>query len=59
MREDLDKEKRSLTRAWSKREKQLGIVMDNMSGMFGDVQALSGGAIEGIASLELEDSEES
>jgi len=57
MREDLEKEKRALTRAWSKREKHLGIVMDNMSGMFGDVQALSGGAIESIDLLELEEVE--
>lgn len=55
MREDLEKEKRALTKYWSKRDKQLGLVMDNMSGMFGDVQALSGGAIEGIESLELEE----
>jgi len=58
MREDLEKEKRALTKYWSKRDKQLGLVMDNMSGMFGDVQALSGGAIEDIASLELENTTE-
>lgn len=58
MREDLEKEKRALTKYWNKRDKQLGIVMDNMSGMFGDVQALSGGAIESIDSLELEEDQE-
>ncbi|WP_269538045.1 DUF2130 domain-containing protein [Cerasicoccus fimbriatus] len=54
MREDLDKEKRALTKYWGKREKQLGLVLDNMAGMFGDVQALSGGAIKSIDSLELD-----
>ena len=58
MREDLEKEKRALTRSWSKREKQLGLVLDNMSGMFGDVQALSGGAIDSIDALELDELEE-
>lgn len=55
MREDLEKEKRALTKYWSKREKQLGLVMDNMSGMFGDVQALSGNALETIDALELDE----
>jgi len=58
MKEDLEKERRAMTKYWSKRDKQLGLVMDNMSGMFGDVQALSGGAIESIASLELEEETE-
>jgi hypothetical protein len=57
MKEDLDKEKRALNKYWSKRDKQLGLVMENMSGMFGDVQALSGGAIESIAPLELDEPE--
>lgn len=55
MREDLDKERRSITRQWNKREKQLGVVIDNMSGMFGDVQGLSGGAITAIPGLELDE----
>ena len=57
MKEDLDKEKRALNKYWSKRDKQLSLVMENMSGMFGDVQALSGGAIESIAPLELDEPE--
>lgn len=58
MRGDLDKERRSMTRLWSKREKQLGAVIDNMSGMFGDVQGLSGGAVGAIAGLELDNFED-
>jgi hypothetical protein len=54
MRDDLEKEKRALTKYWSKREKQLGLVIDNMSGMVGDVQALSGGAVNGIPALEFD-----
>ena len=57
MREDLDKEKRAMTKYWNKRATQLNLVMDSMSGMYGDVQALSGGAIEGIASLEFDEPE--
>lgn len=58
MREDLEREKRALTKYWGKREKQLGMVMENMSGMYGDVQALSGGAVPMIAEMELDDDEE-
>jgi hypothetical protein len=55
MRDDLERERRSLTKSWSKREKQINIVVENMAGMIGDVQGLSGNALQDISVLELED----
>lgn len=57
MRDDLEREKRALTKYWNKREKQLGLVIDNMAGMYGDVQALAEGDIRTIEALELENEE--
>jgi len=53
MKTDLETEKRAITRQWAKREKQLGRVVENMSAMFGDIQGLSGNALQAIAALEL------
>jgi hypothetical protein len=53
MKEDLDAEKRALTKHWARREKQLGQVVENMAGMFGDIQGISGSALPDIKSLAL------
>jgi hypothetical protein len=53
MKEDLEAEKRALTRHWAKREKQLSQVVENMSAMYGDIQGASGNALQAIPSLEL------
>jgi hypothetical protein len=55
MRNDLERERRSLTKSWSKREKHINTVVENMAGMIGDVQGLSGNALRDIPILELED----
>lgn len=54
MRDDLEKERRALTKYWNKREKQLNVVVENMSGMVGDVQGLSGETFEALPALELD-----
>jgi hypothetical protein len=54
MRADLEKERRGMTRAWAKREKHINAVVENMAGMIGDVQAISGNALQDIPALELE-----
>ncbi len=51
MREDLEKERRGLTRAWAKREKHINSVVESMAGMIGDVQAISGNALQEIPTL--------
>jgi hypothetical protein len=54
MREDLEKERRGMTRAWAKREKHITSVVENMAGMVGDMQAISGNALQDIPALEIE-----
>lgn len=54
LREDLDRERRTLTRSWSKREQHINSVMENMAGMIGDVQGISGKALKDISVHELE-----
>ena len=54
MRNDLEKERAAVTRTWSKREKQISGVIENMAGMIGDVQGISGNALQEIPVLELE-----
>jgi len=53
MKDDLDAEKRALTKHWAKREKQLGQVVENMASMFGDIQGISGNALPDIKALAL------
>ena len=55
MKTELDKERSYLTTKWNKREKQINLVIENMSGMVGDVQALSGGEAGSALLLEDED----
>jgi hypothetical protein len=52
MQTDLESEKRSMNRVWSKREKQIQRAVINMAGMYGDLQGIIGSsmpAIEGLA----------
>jgi len=57
LKDELDREKRSFQRLWSRREKEIERVMNNTVGMYGDLQGLIGGALPRIASLELDDGE--
>jgi len=53
MRKDLDKEKASMNRIWSKREKEMQRVIENISGMYGDMQGIIGISLPQIETLEL------
>ncbi len=53
MQEDLDKEKRAITKQWAKREEQIGRVMQATAGMYGDLQGIAGKTIQEIEGLEL------
>ncbi len=44
MQADLDAEKRAINRIWKKREKQIAIVLDNVTEMHGELEGLAGGA---------------
>ena len=57
MKEDLDKERRAISKQWEKREKQIENLMFATTGMYGDLQGIAGKSIqeiEGMNLLELE-----
>ncbi len=58
MKEDLDKEKRAMTRIWSKRETQIERIVQNTAGMYGDMQGIIGASLPQIDMLELETGED-
>ena len=53
MKADLDTEKRSFNRIWSKREKEIEKVIMSTSNMYGDLQGIIGGSLPEIKQLEL------
>ena len=53
MQEDLDKEKKAITKQWAKREEQIERVMGATVGMYGDLQAIAGKTLQEIEGLEL------
>ncbi len=53
MKNDLDEEKRAIGIIWAKREKQIDRVINNISGMYGDMQGIIGASLPQIKSLEL------
>ncbi len=53
MQEDLDKEKKAITKQWAKREEQIGRVMQATVGMYGDLEGIVGKTLQEIEGLEL------
>ncbi len=53
MRDDLNKERQTMEKQWAKREMQIHLVVQNVSGMYGDMQAIVGPALPKIRKLEL------
>lgn len=53
MQDDLDRERKMMTKQWAKREQQIRIVIDATVGMYGDVQGIAGKALDEIDSLTL------
>ncbi|MHB1142243.1 MAG: DUF2130 domain-containing protein [Sulfuricaulis sp.] len=51
MQEDLDKEKRAITKQWAKREEQIERVMGATVGMYGDLQGIAGKSLQEIEGL--------
>jgi hypothetical protein len=54
MREDLDREKKVITRQWAKREEQIDRVMNATVGMYGDLQGIAGKTLQEIEGLEFQ-----
>lgn len=53
MQDDLDKERQTMERQWAKREKQIHLVVQNVAGMYGDMQVIVGQSLPKIRRLEL------
>jgi hypothetical protein len=48
MRDDLDRERKVMTKLWAKREEQLGGVLDSTAGVYGNLQGIAGRAMQYI-----------
>jgi len=53
MQSDLDREKKAMTRLWSKRDAQIQSVIESTVGMYGDLQGIAGRALQEIEGLEI------
>jgi hypothetical protein len=53
MQADLDRERKTMMRLWSKREEQLRGVLDSTAGFYGDLQGIAGRAMQEIESLDV------
>ncbi|HEY1986009.1 MAG TPA: DUF2130 domain-containing protein [Terracidiphilus sp.] len=51
MHEDLDKERKVMTKQWSKREEQIRSVIDATAHMYGDLQGIAGRSLDEIDAL--------
>lgn len=59
MHEQLQQERRALNKHWNTRAKQIDTVIDNISGMYGDLQGIMGAqSLPDVSSLALEGTEE-
>ena len=54
MKEDLDREKKTIIRQWAKREEQIDRVMQATVGMYGDLQGIAGKTLQEIEGLEFQ-----
>lgn len=52
MQADLDRERKTMTRLWAKREAQIAGVVDATVGMYGDLQGIAGRALQEIEGLQ-------
>jgi hypothetical protein len=55
MKNQLEREKRAMTKLWKERDKQIDRVVENTSGMYGDFKGVIGAALKDIDTLELTD----
>jgi len=53
MRKDLAQEKQAMERIWSKREKQIELVMKGTTGLYGDLQGIAGAYLPEIEALQM------
>lgn len=53
MKNELDKEKRAMSRIWKEREKQIEKVITNTIDMYGSIRGIAGNAVKPVQALEL------
>ena len=53
MQEDLDKERKTMTKLWAKRQEQIRCVLESTAGMYGDMQGIAGKTLQEIEGLEI------
>jgi hypothetical protein len=53
MQEDLEKERKTMTRLWAKREQQIRGVIEATAGMYGDLQGIAGRSLQEVEGLDL------
>jgi len=51
MQQELDKERRAMERIWSRRQQEIGRVVTNTVGLYGDLQGIIGASLPTIPSL--------
>lgn len=54
MQEDLDRERKTMTRLWAKREAQIRGVVESTAGMYGDLQGIAGRTLQEIEGLSVD-----
>jgi hypothetical protein len=52
MREDIDRERKFMTKAWAKREAQVSAMIDSTVGLVGDLHGIMGQAMPEISAIE-------
>ena len=52
MRDDIDKERKFMTKAWAKREAQVTAMVDSTVGMVGDLHGIMGQAMPEISAID-------
>lgn len=53
MQLDLDRERKTMTRSWAKREEQIRGVIESTAGMYGDLQGIAGKTLQEIEGLDM------
>jgi hypothetical protein len=54
MQDDLDRERKMMTRQWAKREQQIRGVIESTAGMYGDLQGIAGRTLQEIEGLDVQ-----
>lgn len=53
MQEDLDRERKTMTKLWAKRQEQIRCVVESTAGMYGDMQGIAGKTLQEIEGLDI------